>query len=252
MLCAKLKRIILLTHLRMRIYNTLILPQFNAQKDGGANMKSYYDEEGAPKLEDMQDTGKSSVLLVGDSIRQGYCATVKELLAKTADVYYPEDNCRFAQYIISSISSIVNLVPDPDRVKAVYWNCGHWDTAHFREDPEPLNSPEQYGHAVGRVQKAFKREFKNAEIIFATTTPMNPSGEQSINPRYTSEIKKYNDIAERIVLELGGKVDDLFELMINKDSSWYADYCHYTAEGFRYIGQHVAEFLSKELSKPNQ
>lgn len=213
-------------------------------------MKTYYDEEGAPKAENtVLHEGRKTVLLIGDSIREGYCATVKDLLSDIADVYYPNENCRFAQYIISSLSSYVNLVPEPDKVEAVYWNCGHWDTAHFRNDDEPLNAPEQYGRMVARIQKAFSREFKNARIIFATTTPMNPSGEQSVNPRYTDDIIKYNNIASDLVSELGGDIDDLFGLMKDKDSSWYADYCHYTPEGFSFIGRHVADYLRNIIAK---
>lgn len=212
-------------------------------------MKGYYDEEGVPKPDNIGiDTGKKSVLLIGDSIREGYCSTVRELLRDIADVYYPNENCRFAQYIISSLSSYVNLVPNPEKVDVVYWNCGQWDTAHFRNDDEPLNSPEQYGHAVARIQKALRREFKKAEIIFATTTPMNPSGDAGINPRTTEDIMKYNEIASDLILGIGGKIDDLFELMKDKNSSWYKDYCHYTDEGFSYIGRHVAEYIRNIIS----
>ncbi len=217
---------------------------------GSKKLKTYYDEEGAPRAENIVSRDdKKPVLLIGDSIRQGYCATVKDLLSDIADVYYPDDNCRFAQYIIASISSYVNLVPEPDKVEIVYWNSGHWDTAHFRYDDEPLNSLEQYGHAIARVQRAFRREFKNAKIIFATTTPMNPAGGDIMNPRTTEEIMKYNEIASDLILGLGGEIDDLFELMKGKDSSWYKDYCHYTDEGFRYIGRHVANYLRNVLSK---
>ena len=236
----------------MKIYNTLkifLILRCIGLNRGSKELKTYYDEEGAPRAENIvSHEGKKSVLLIGDSIRQGYCATVKDLLSDIADVYYPEDNCRFAQYIIASISSYVNLVPDPDSVDVVYWNSGQWDTAHFRYDDEPLNSLEQYVYAIGRVQNIFRREFKNAKIIFATTTPMNPVEGDIMNPRTTEEIMRYNKAACELVLKLGGEIDDLFSLMKDKDSSWYLDYCHYTAEGFRYIGQHVADYLRNAIS----
>ena len=48
-----------------------------------------------------------NVLLIGDSIRfgappdsPGYGVYVKKLLEGIADVYAPDDNCRFAQYTL--------------------------------------------------------------------------------------------------------------------------------------------------------
>ena len=35
------------------------------------------------------------IILIGDSIRLGYCGFVKEVLADKAEVFFPEDNCKF-------------------------------------------------------------------------------------------------------------------------------------------------------------
>ncbi len=39
-----------------------------------------------------------NVLLIGDSIRAGYDKAVKKSLEGIANVYFPEENCRFASY----------------------------------------------------------------------------------------------------------------------------------------------------------
>ena len=39
-----------------------------------------------------------NIILIGDSIRKGYDVYVKEQLKGVANVYYPDDNCRFAYY----------------------------------------------------------------------------------------------------------------------------------------------------------
>lgn len=227
--------------LKMESYNEKNL------KDGDL-MAGYYDEEGAPRaLGAAIDTGKPAVLLIGDSIRMGYCQTVRNSLSDQADVYYPEENCRFSQFIFASLSSWVNLVPDPDRVVLVHWNCGHWDIAHFRGSPEPLNSLSVYRSMLQQIQKDLKKEFPNAKIVFATTTPMNPSGEQGVNIRSTQEIIQYNQAAKKIILQEGGLIDDLFDVMQDKDASWYEDYCHYTPDGFVYLGQKVADYIRQNL-----
>ena len=77
------------------------------------------------------------ILLLGDSIRMGYCGYVKQLLADKAEVIYPKDNCRSSQNIIMNLHDWARLC-DSQRVKAVHFNCGQWDTGHFQYDPEPL------------------------------------------------------------------------------------------------------------------
>jgi len=43
------------------------------------------------------------IVLIGDSIRMGYDKYVKESLDGIAEVYYPEENCKFAEYVLRFI-----------------------------------------------------------------------------------------------------------------------------------------------------
>ena len=53
-----------------------------------------------------------NVLLIGDSIRIGYDKAVKQSLAGIAEVYFPEENCRFASYVLRYLNEYRNLVKD--------------------------------------------------------------------------------------------------------------------------------------------
>ena len=44
-----------------------------------------------------ENISMKKVVLLGDSIRMNYCKYVKSKLEGIAEVYYPDDNCRFAQ-----------------------------------------------------------------------------------------------------------------------------------------------------------
>ena len=50
-----------------------------------------------------------NVLLIGDSIRVGYDKSVKKSLEGIANVYFPEDNCRFASYLLRYIHNFKNF-----------------------------------------------------------------------------------------------------------------------------------------------
>lgn len=193
-----------------------------------------------------EQTEKPVVFLIGDSIRMGYCETVKQELADAAEVVYPEENCRYSQYIITSLRTWSGLC-DPDRVKVVQFNCGHWDAAHWDGEEIALNTPEMYQQNIRRIIARLRSMYPNAKIVFATTTPMNPNGENSVNSRTTEEIIRYNEVAVKAVGDCGVKVNDLFAITEDWEASCYEDYCHYTPEFSAVLGRHVAAFLRNEL-----
>ena len=41
-----------------------------------------------------------NLLLIGDSIRKGYDKSVRKTLEGKANVIFPEENCRFAAYLL--------------------------------------------------------------------------------------------------------------------------------------------------------
>ena len=69
------------------------------------------------------------VFLIGDSIRIGYDAYVRELLEGRAQVYWSGDNARFVQYTLRYISEWAVQDCDPERIDIAYWNNGLWDAA---------------------------------------------------------------------------------------------------------------------------
>ena len=64
------------------------------------------------------------IVLIGDSIRMGYDKYVKEALAGTAEVYYPDDNCRFANYVLRYLHEWKAEGKWPSDVDLVHWNAG--------------------------------------------------------------------------------------------------------------------------------
>ena len=202
-----------------------------------------FDEETKAKNLDIDYNGLKNVFLIGDSIRIGYCEQLKENLKGIANVIYPIENCRNTQYTYVSLSNWIGLVKNPLKINAVYWNNGHWDISHWAHDEESLNTVEQYCDMLVRIQKRLKNIFKNAKIIFATTTPMNPDGSMGENVRTTEEIEKYNLSAIKALENKGVIIDDLFKFAKGFDCGYYADYCHYTSEGFKIIADHISEYL---------
>jgi len=185
------------------------------------------------------------VFLIGDSIRLGYCETVKKELADCAEVIFPAGNCRSTHFVIESLAGWLPLCRRED-VAVVHFNCGHWDAAHFDGDETALTAVETYGNNIRKIIRRLKRYFPDAELIFATTTPMNPDPVTPDN-RTTEEIRAYNREGIRAAEECGASINDLFALAEDWDSGYYADACHFTEEGYRILGETVAAEIRKRM-----
>lgn len=91
-----------------------------------------------------EDRTRRKIFLIGDSIRYGtwdksspgYGIYVKEKLKDRADVFAPDDNCRFAQYTLRYLHEWARAL-DGGAVDTVHWNNGLWDVARICGD-EPL------------------------------------------------------------------------------------------------------------------
>ena len=109
---------------------------------------------------------KKTVLLIGDSIRIGYCEKVKEELSDIADVYFPQENCRDTHYVLCSLNGWTKLC-DPKEVDIVHFNCGHWDCARFNYADSPLTPLSEYEYNIKRIIDAI-RYYYRSQRFFAT------------------------------------------------------------------------------------
>ena len=183
------------------------------------------------------------ILLIGDSIRLGYCAEVRELLSGRFEVCYPAENCRSSQNILCSLAGWSHLC-DPAETVLVLFNCGHWDAAHFNQDPEPLTSLGEYEKNLRSIVRQLRKLFPAARLTFLTTTPMNPNNVAGSNPRTNEDIRRYNETAKRVMDNEGIGVLDLFELAAGWPSPLFKDYCHLVPEGYHRLAERIAGYVS--------
>lgn len=206
-------------------------------------------EQGEADVAFTCSTEKANIFLIGDSIRRGYCATVKEDLADVAEVFYVAENCRNTQYVITCLKKWTAMFDDPTRVTLVQFNCGQWDAAHWNFCEYSLTSESEYARNIRIIIKQLREFFPNARLVFATTTPMNPDGKMtgSVNPRSNAEIDRYNAIAVPIAREQGVLINDLHAFMTPWDTSHFTDLCHLKRESFALLGHEVARYLRELL-----
>ena len=184
------------------------------------------------------------VVLLGDSIRQGYENHVKALLKDRVEVCSPAENCRFAGYMLVSMPAWARECGKPEEISLVHWNSGHWDCAHFDNSDEAYTTVEEYAAWLLRVHKVIVKNFPNARIVFATTTMVDMAQYPTMpNRRSNDEIRAYNEAATEVMRRLGVEVNDLARLSSGFPSSYYADAVHMNDNGNLALARQVADVI---------
>ena len=166
-----------------------------------------------------------NVLLFGDSIRMGYEKAVKKTLEGKANVYFPEENCRFASYLLRYIHEYKSLVKDGN-VDVIHWNAGLWDCLRLFEE-EPHTPIDIYAYYIDRICIRIKKSFPDAMVIFATSTRVQSEKMQKDFKRHNEEIEKYNEAAIQVVKKHGFAVNDLYAVSSALPDEAHSDPVHY-------------------------
>lgn len=189
-----------------------------------------------------------NVLLLGDSIRRGYDKSVQKTLENVANVYYPEDNCRFAAYFFRYFGNyLTDFGIDGANVDVIHWNTGLWDCLHLYGG-EALTPYEVYAYYIERICVAMKKLCPNAKVIFATSTSVISEKMDPNFKRYNHETEQYNAIATEIVKKHGFEVNDLYALSVTLPEEAHSDPTHYyTTMGTEVFTNQVLKYLAAAL-----
>lgn len=191
------------------------------------------------------------VLLIGDSIRLSYAATVKQALNGQASVVSPQANAGDSSNLLRGLASIL----DSERPDVVHFNCGIHDTKRFRDTGEFQVSSAEYEANLRSIVKRI-REQTDAVVLFATTTPI--LDERAAVTRSDRDyellgasVEQYNRIARKVMRELQVPVNDLHSALTGDsqqvESLIGADGVHLTAAGQRLTGLQVAQFVRQHM-----
>ncbi len=172
------------------------------------------------------------ITLIGDSIRQQYAPRVRELLGDGYEVFWPEENCRFAKYVLRGVFDWSRFMAGSD---VVHFNVGLWDMCDLFGDGS-FSTEEEYVSNVMRIIDNLEGKYK--KIIFATTTPVLPT-----NKFYRQGVtERFNSIIVPRLLERGVIINDLYTpLGADKERYLSEDGVHLSGEGIELAASMVAE-----------
>lgn len=187
-----------------------------------------------------------NLLLIGDSIRMGYDKSVKKTLEGKANVIFPEDNCRFAAYVLRYFHEYLDGTNGED-IDVVHWNAGLWDCLRLFEE-EPHTPIDVYAYYIERICVRIKKICPNAQVIFATSTKVISEKMSKDLKRYNEDIEKYNEVAVDIVEKFGFEINDLYSLSATLPEETHSDPVHYyTPAGTEAFTNQVLSFVVPKL-----
>lgn len=187
-----------------------------------------------------------NVLLIGDSIREGYDKAVKKTLEGQVNVIFPSENCQFAAHVLRFFHEYFDKLKG-EEIDVIHWNAGLWDSLRLFEE-EPQTPLDVYGYYIERLCVRMKKLCPNAKIIFATSTSVI-SEKMSVNfKRYNEEVENYNRLAVSIVQKHGFAVNDLYKISTTLPESAHSDAVHYyTPEGTKAFADAVLKHIATAL-----
>lgn len=189
-----------------------------------------------------------NLLILGDSIRMGYDKSVRKTLENKANVIFPEENCRFAAYLLRNFHEYIRDAGLSGKdIDVIHWNAGLWDCLRLFEE-EPHTPVDVYAYYIDRICVRIKKVCPNATVIFATSTKVLSEKMGKDFKRYNEEIEKYNAVAVDIVKKHGFKVNDMYELSLTISEQDHSDAVHYyTPVGTEVFTNRVLSVVTPEL-----
>jgi lysophospholipase L1-like esterase len=186
------------------------------------------------------------VLLLGDSIREGYAPLVAKKLEGVAEVVSPKENGSDTANTLKMLDKWL----EAGKPVVVHFNCGLHDLKFGKKSNAFQVPPDDYAKNLKTIAERLKKE--TPYIVFATTTPIiddRHAARKADSDRFDKDVKAYNERAVKVLLELGVPVNDLYRIvqdggpaeMLGKDGT------HYTPAGNERLASAVTDCVKRQL-----
>jgi lysophospholipase L1-like esterase len=175
------------------------------------------------------------VLLIGDSITQGYYPKVAEQLKDKASV---------ARITTSKSVGDPALLAEVALVLQQY----PFDVIHFNNGLHGWGySEEDYAQHFPALVDTIKKHAPKAKLIWATITPMRTRDKVAEVSPQTERVRRRNQIALDYVTKAKIPVDDLFGLVENHPEYYSRDGVHFNQQGITVEAAQVTKQVLEQL-----
>jgi lysophospholipase L1-like esterase len=194
------------------------------------------------RWEQTGDTKLPRVLLIGDSITNGYTPPVRALLKGQAHV----DMLATSKSVCDPAFLLeVTLATHGYQHAVIHFNNG-LHGGHLTDA--------QYEAGLGRMVAKLRELAPQAKLVWGSSTSAVKLPDKQLDPKANATVLRRNEIAARVMADLGLPVDDLYAVIADH-GDWHSDTLHFNAQGYAALADSVVKSLpsleTAQRSQPN-
>lgn len=187
----------------------------------------------------IKDATLPRVLLIGDSILNGYQAHATKLLANKAAIDLWVNPYNQSEYVNKLLAEVLANGP----YDVVVFNMGlhGWQEGRIKPGTfEPL---------MKAYVEVLKTKLPKAKLIWASSTPVTVKGHPTeINAEINPIILEQNSMAAKVMAEMGIPIVDFYALLIDKRELARGDMFHWNGPAYNLIAEAAVDAILHELS----
>ena len=194
----------------------------------------------------MNPTTPCDLVLIGDSIRMGYEARVRECL-EGYGIWSPEANGGDSAKVLAHLDAWV-IAHTP---RVVHLNCGLHDLKKLFDSGQAQVELDDYRHNVDQIFDQILAT--GARLVWAMTTPVDEDlhhRNKGFN-RFAADVDRYNAVAAELAAARDVPVNDLYAVIDSAGAQRLLldDGVHFTDQGSALLGDAVADFVRPLLTQ---
>jgi hypothetical protein len=191
-----------------------------------------------PALE--KNDSLKNVLLIGDSVMNGFRQLVIDSLKKTANV-----DCWLTPKHLNSEHLFADLqnVVSSKHYDVIQFNIGlhGWPQGRIKDD--------EYVPLLEKYVQTLIENSKGTKLIWASTTPVTEQDKAELNEEINPTITQRNEWAVGVMKQYNIVINDLYGLVSNKLHHAKLDRFHWKLEGYQIMANQSVKNIVRELNK---
>ena len=186
----------------------------------------------------IKDLERPRILLIGDSILNGYARhVIKKLKGKAyVDIWVNP------YHQSEGLNKILGLVLSEGPYDLVHFNVGlhGWQEGRIKKGTfVPLTKD---------YVKVIRSEAPKAKLIWANTTPVTVKNNvKELDPEINPTIIKHNKMADSVMKEMGVSINDFYSVLNKNRILAKGDRFHWTGPAYSLLGKMVVNSAEREI-----
>jgi hypothetical protein len=188
---------------------------------------------------EIEDATRPRVLLIGDSILNGY----RDLVVRELDDEAYVDAWVNPHYQSDAVNKALAKVLDNGPYDIVHFNIGLHGYQEGRIKPEDFK-PLTRGYV-----EVLQSKLPKAKLVWASSTPVTVKGRPlELDPQIDPVIVEHNRLAAEVMEEKGVTVSDFYGLLVDKRELARGDSFHWNGPAYKLLGDNAVQSIRRALS----